>query len=489
MAVASGPEVPDDLPDRIARAVIDKFEKLPQRGKPQGNSWTVLAGIVAEMKGNGSDIPQLIVLSLATGTRCVGVAGVASGRGLLLHDCHAEVLCRRAFHRCLLGEIRGGDPCQHILERDADEPRWRLRPNVRLHFYVSELPCGECTMVPISAAGEGTLGRKHERPEKELETPVVDRNRTGAKPAKEMPDDPRQIGNGYHHCGILRYKSGRSDLKEEARSVSYSCSEKLCRWNHLGWQGALLAKALPEPVTMSSLVIGGPLFDEGFVKKALFERAGPAGDGITTPRFHNTSVMFPCAREALDRSRKVSTIGLSVVWGAISDKLDAAYARSISRGVPGFHDVVIGHSGERQGQARDRRSISEITIANSWVSPLCKRSLAQDALESFGAALGSSEAVDTWLGLSGDEGLGSSDTPNSPKRRRLADEDGKGASGSLSLTYEKLKDALSGKTFCERRERFHAREPFNTWRRKRCAGADHKGVAAVDQFQVELTRP
>ena len=44
MAATSGPS----LPDRVARAVIDRYDQLPGRGKPQGRAWTVLAGIVAE---------------------------------------------------------------------------------------------------------------------------------------------------------------------------------------------------------------------------------------------------------------------------------------------------------------------------------------------------------------------------------------------------------------------------------------------------------
>lgn len=36
------------LGDRIAAAVVQKFDNLKPRGKPQGREWTVLAGVVAE---------------------------------------------------------------------------------------------------------------------------------------------------------------------------------------------------------------------------------------------------------------------------------------------------------------------------------------------------------------------------------------------------------------------------------------------------------
>eukprot|EP00971_Amphidinium_carterae_P307371 6108216-Amphidinium_carterae.1 len=30
------------------------------------------------------------------------------------------------------------------------------------------------------------------------------------------------------------------------RSVSYSCSDKVCRWNHVGWQGSWLSRLLED---------------------------------------------------------------------------------------------------------------------------------------------------------------------------------------------------------------------------------------------------
>lgn len=462
----SAPSSPPRRPrhDRVAQAVIEGFDALPGRGKPQGRAWTVLAGLVVERESS-----ELTLLALATGTRCVGIEAMAAGRGQVVHDCHAEVLCRRAFQRYLLQELSGGPagPAGAILEavRPRPSPTWRLRPGVRLHFYVSALPCGECALVPISSSDQGTLARKWLR--KEQGEVVSDRNRTGARPIETMPADPKADGAGFHRFGVLRYKCGRSDTRPENRNVSFSCSEKVCRWNHTGWQGSLLARLIEEPILMSSIVIGGPLFEEGFVRHVLYGRAEAEANG-SCPEFKHTLVPFSCSREALEGPEsarawtKVSTAGLCLVWtkshspdDETAGALSAMSSRSISRGVEGFYDVIIGHTGQRQGLRVDKKGLRKVAepaegqASSSWVSPLCKLIMAQDFLHVLRVIVGT-EAIGTWL----NEG-----SEAAPKRRRV--ELGEDV---VNTSYSWLKGAASsGSIYRERRQRFHAREPFLHW--------------------------
>lgn len=75
----------DKLADKIAEKIYDKFDALGKTGKPiDGCEWTLLAGFVTENGG------KLEVVSLATGTKCIGSKAMCTD-GLILNDSHAEV--------------------------------------------------------------------------------------------------------------------------------------------------------------------------------------------------------------------------------------------------------------------------------------------------------------------------------------------------------------------------------------------------------------
>eukprot|EP00931_Biecheleriopsis_adriatica_P060479 TRINITY_DN36331_c0_g1_i1.p1 TRINITY_DN36331_c0_g1~~TRINITY_DN36331_c0_g1_i1.p1 ORF type:complete len:533 (-),score=80.04 TRINITY_DN36331_c0_g1_i1:141-1739(-) len=509
--------------ERVVQAVFRQYECMPGRGKPQGRSWTVLAGLVAEVPGE----EDLRVLALATGTRCVGVAAMTAGHGQVVHDCHAEVLCRRAFHRYLLAEILHSAPDTSVAgiersllqrlpaaEGNEEEVCFALKPGVRLHFYVSALPCGECALVPISNSHEGTLARKwlrREQGEPAEQAPLRDRNRTGAKPSMGMPMDPQDDGIGFHRNGVLRYKSGRSDTRPECRTVCYSCSEKICRWNHTGWQGALLSRVFNEPLRMHSIVIGGPIYDGDFVRLALFGRgASLSASSSACPEFFHTTLPFPASREAMEgmestaHYNKVSTAGLSLVWSAPAPGSAAGVSegrpppppeRSISRTVRGFYDIIIGHKGQRQGLRNDREDAKKpggsTETASSWVSPLCKQFMAQDTLQTLAVVLGSEEALARWL-LKGSKRIElDDDSARASKRQRLND-------GSCSTqeseedffarrpSYCWLKEVMACGTLYRRcRQHFHSADPFLHWRRKHTLAFDGS-PDGVDGFAVSL---
>uniref|UniRef100_A0A0G4FFH3 tRNA-specific adenosine deaminase 1 n=1 Tax=Chromera velia CCMP2878 TaxID=1169474 RepID=A0A0G4FFH3_9ALVE len=183
--------------------------------------------------------------------------------------------------------------------------------------------------------------------------------RTGAKVAFGEEEDPREEGGNFHGRGRLRWKAGRSDLPPRRRTVSFSCSDKLRRWGGLGWQGGILSGVLgrrlalrvsrsrraerttrktfrrggegseqaivelerglrsygvfcrivsspgegsfcsaESSVPISTLVIGGAVFDSKLAKECLVPRTEVPSE-TRSVRIARTSVVFPRSREAM----------------------------------------------------------------------------------------------------------------------------------------------------------------------------------------------
>ena len=204
----------------IITAVETAWSSLRRAGKPQAFEWTVVAAILAT-DASGS-VPQ--VLALGAGNKCLGRASLRGGsaRGLVLHDCHAEVLARRAFARGLIEEAAvhaklcadGGACSRGLLKHDAAARLFSLRDGVRLHLYISDSPCGDAQRYADSSGG----GER----------------RTGAV----------AVGDSQSDEPVLRTKSGRSDIVPERRTHSMCCSDKVARWIAVGIAGSLASRLL-----------------------------------------------------------------------------------------------------------------------------------------------------------------------------------------------------------------------------------------------------
>ena len=185
----------EELASKVARAVLDMYAQLPRNGKPGPQEWTILAGIVASRRREGNvQGHDLAVVSLATGSKCLGPSKMKEG-GRLLNDSHGEVLARRGLVSLLLGELgvllgkadgevddrqekeedagarRGaGTPgvgSNEDKDRDKDKdgfllelvkgqnpPKACLKPDVSLHMYVSQAPCGDASIFTLGKETE-----------------------------------------------------------------------------------------------------------------------------------------------------------------------------------------------------------------------------------------------------------------------------------------------------------------------------------------------
>ena len=277
---------------RIAElAVNDHYvNDLPKSfGKPKAVSeWTVFAAIVAAsdpssaFNAGSTDQPlhqpthdALWVVASATGTKCT--ARIRSD-GSVLHDSHAEVLCRRGLMRVLWTEIlnqqatTGTEVTQakrskRLLEQN-DNGSFQLRPGIQLYMYISDSPCGDATIYPLAKSTGDSLsepqvqftGAKIIVPQQDASLDAEDTNRTTERNNQHviLTSTNRTLARepNAQSLGSLRSKSGRSNLAADQRSSSMSCSDKLLRWNLLGLQGGFLSKFITDPIVLSGIVVG-----------------------------------------------------------------------------------------------------------------------------------------------------------------------------------------------------------------------------------------
>jgi len=133
-------------PDYLATAV--NAEYTSQRFRPPTGQYTILAGFILVSPERHQ------VISLATGSKCLP-ANRLSERGESVNDSHAEVLARRGALLWFLGEVRrmrncaSGETSFWIEKHPFGE--YRLRDAVRIHMYISTVPCTSTKFVVATA--------------------------------------------------------------------------------------------------------------------------------------------------------------------------------------------------------------------------------------------------------------------------------------------------------------------------------------------------
>lgn len=280
----------------MCAAAIAAFDALPT-GRPGPREWAMLAAVVAvdTDDGAGARVPR--VLSLATGSKCVGARDMRPD-GCVLNDSHAEVLARRAFKLYVLREIAahrtrccseaGGAPSTPATARcgfgilrhdERTQPgSFTLRRGVSLHMYISDSPCGDASVYDdgAGAAAGAAVGHIVESCAEDGDGAAAGGARSPAPQgfrrtgAPLAPGTDGGVADAAAHAapraaqlqqlGALRTKPGRSDLPPSKRSPCMSCSDKAARWccgAAGGLSGTLLAHELGTPLTLATVVISG----------------------------------------------------------------------------------------------------------------------------------------------------------------------------------------------------------------------------------------
>ncbi|KAF4759855.1 hypothetical protein HAV15_005798 [Penicillium sp. str.  len=239
------------LSSRIASLVHAHFDALPTRSKPTifpdgSREWIPMTGIVA-VKGENTPLESLTCISVTSGAKCLSASHIPRCRGLVLHDCHAEILAIRAFNYWLLTECNsvqsrekqlpsGHDtpdnekvPDSPFIQRrktEEDEdgigtpptewPPFEIRPDIKIYMYCTCAPCGDASMELCMAAQEDA-------------TPWEVLQQEGPLPETQDAEVPgtETLLDGRAHfslLGVVRRKPARMDA-ESTRSKS--CSDKL----------------------------------------------------------------------------------------------------------------------------------------------------------------------------------------------------------------------------------------------------------------------
>lgn len=320
-------------PESIARAALSMYASLPKTGKPQAHEVTTLAAILVTLPVRESDIlgtTHPLVIALATGTKSLPGFKRAQD-GTAVHDCHAEVLARRALLRWLYDELEASDGCDasdssHLnsctlrsLIIYREKGKAGLRAGVQLHLFVSRLPCGDAAIV---------------EPLESQSVQSAKRLRTGAKPSIHGLPTACDVESytAPQALGVVRRKPGKGEA-----TLSVSCSDKIAKWMLLGVQGNMLSNVFKTRIYLHSITVALPASaphsvetaTRNALQRAFVQRIAPLkhrlSDTTCLPDIDESMVSVIRVADAeleslrlgvSDDSSKVVYCGTSLVWWA-----------------------------------------------------------------------------------------------------------------------------------------------------------------------------
>lgn len=331
----------DSLSNKIHQLVYEKLNSLKPGARPQSHEWTVVSSMILQ------ECDQFSVIVLSTGTKCLGRNDL-SCEGLVVNDCHAEVLCRRGFVKYLIEELAKCKNQQRSVFTYNDQlKKYLIKDGIQFHLYISQSPCGYGSVYKQEngkrqAVEIANAKQRQSKRQKVVDDPFMD----------DGLEDMHLSGAKFLSNDAIRLstKPGRGDP-----SRSYSCSDKLCLWNYLGYQGACLSKYIT-PVFVSTVVIGNQ-WDDECMKKALFSRTPSCSVLDSCKLLHDVEECPYCETAVLRNltdGQKLSSSGSSLVWIA-----------------PKYMEMLIPNKGIRLGTNYKKG----ITIKNS--SALCPKRLFQ----------------------------------------------------------------------------------------------------------------
>uniref|UniRef100_A0A7M4EGA1 Adenosine deaminase RNA specific B2 (inactive) n=1 Tax=Crocodylus porosus TaxID=8502 RepID=A0A7M4EGA1_CROPO len=277
--------LPQDFADSIYQMVTQKFQEVTDNFTSMHARHKTLAGIVMT---RGLDSRQAQVIVLSSGTKCINGEYI-NDQGLVVNDCHAEIVARRAFVHFLYSQLE-----LHLSKRREDWERsifvrlkeggYRLKENILFHLYVSTSPCGDARLnspyeittdcsrswLITGLDWQGPLGPGHiglyVNPP--LSKHIVRKYRGHLR---------TKIESGEGTIPVRRHNTVQTwdGVLLGEQLITMSCTDKIARWNVLGLQGALLSYFI-EPTYLHSIIVGS-LYHTGHLSRVMSHRIESIG--------------------------------------------------------------------------------------------------------------------------------------------------------------------------------------------------------------------
>lgn len=119
----------NDFGELVAQAALRRYRNLPRTGKPQGREMTSMAAFLISRDTN----PELEVVAVGTGTKCVGRSQLNENGAILESMTTGTQLPNDAIAQASIFEW---------MQSEGQPKRiCRLRKGVQLHLYCSQPPC------------------------------------------------------------------------------------------------------------------------------------------------------------------------------------------------------------------------------------------------------------------------------------------------------------------------------------------------------------